>query len=259
MKGIKTLDGDVAIVTGARRGIGRAIALSFAEAGAAVCVGDVVTEDRKLDAVADEIQQLGGRSLAQGVDITRKVDVDHMVQKVVSEFGKIDILVNCAGMWIPGQTIVECDEYNWDIVLNTNLKGTYLCCQAAAREMIKQKCGRIINIASDLALYPLPGVGAYSVAKAGIIMLTQQLAIELGEYGIRVNAIAPGMVKTDMNTEIRSSPEVEQQFARKMVLGRLGEPTDISKTALFLASDSSDHITGQTIVANSGGIIPSLF
>jgi NAD(P)-dependent dehydrogenase (short-subunit alcohol dehydrogenase family) len=259
MMGIKTLDGDVAIVTGARRGIGRAIALSFAEAGAAVCVIDAVTDDGKLYVVAEEIKKLGQSSLALGVDITHKAEVEDMIHKVIGELGKIDILVNCAGMWIPGQTIVECDEYNWDIVLNTNLKGTYLCCQAAAREMIKRKRGRIISIASDLAIYPIPGVGAYSVAKAGIIMLTQQLAIELGEYGIRVNAIAPGMVKTDMNTKIRSSPEVEEQFARKMVLGRLGEPIDIAKTALFLACDGSDLITGQTVVANSGGIIPSLF
>ncbi len=256
---MNSLEGDVAIVTGGRRGIGRAIALCFAEAGAAVCVSDVVTEDGKLDGVAEEIRQLGGRSLAQRVDITHKIEVDNMVRKVVGEFGKIDILVNCAGMWIPGQTLVECDENNWDSVININLKGTYFCCQAVAREMVKRKRGSIVNIASELGIYPLPGIGAYGVAKAGIILLTQQLALELGNSKIRVNAIAPGMVKTDMNIEIRTSPEVEREIASKIVLGRLGEPNDISKTALYLASDSSDHITGQTIVANGGGIIPALF
>ncbi len=256
---MNSLEGDVAIVTGGRRGIGRAIALCFAEAGAAVCVSDVVTEDGKLDGVAEEIRQLGGRSLAQRVDITHKIEVDNMVRKVVGEFGKIDVLVNCAGMWIPGQTLAECDESNWDIVVNTNLKGTYFCCQAAAKEMVNRRRGKIINIASDLAIYPLPAIGAYGVAKAGIILLTRQLALELGTYGIRVNAIAPGMVKTDMNIDLRTSPEVEKQMASKWVLGRLGEPVDISKTALFLACDSSDLITGQTVVANGGGIIPSLF
>lgn len=256
---MNSLEGDVAIVTGARRGIGRAIALCFAEAGASVCVSDLVMEDGILEAVAEEIRQVGRRALAQKVDISRKVEVDDMIRKVVDEFGKIDILVNCAGMWIPGQTLVDCDENNWDIVVDTNLKGTFFCCQAVAKEMVKRRLGRIINLASDIAIYPMSGIGAYGIAKAGIIFLTQQLAIELGEYGIRVNAIAPGMVRTDMNIHLRSSPEVEEQLASKMVLGRLGEPVDISKTVLFLACDNSDHITGQTIVANSGGIIPSLF
>lgn len=253
-----SLKGDVAIVTGARRGIGRAIALALAEAGAAVCAADIVTEDGLLDAVAEEIQQIGGGSLAERVDITRKEEADSMIQKVVGEFDKIDVMVNCAGMWIPGQTLIECDEKNWDTVVNTNLKGTYFCCRAVGVEMVKRRKGSIINIASDLAIYPLPGIGAYGVAKAGVIMLSRQLALELGEYGIRVNAIAPGMVKTDMNIEIRSSPEVEEKIASKMVLGRLGEPLDIGKAALFLACDSSDIITGQTIVVNSGGLTASL-
>ena len=192
------------------------------------------------------------------VDIAHKAEVDKMVQRVIAEFGKIDVLVNCAGIWIPGQTLVECDEDHWDKVINTNLKGTYFCCQAAAREMVNRRRGNIINIASDLGINPAPGIGAYAVSKAGIIMLTKQLALDLGKYRIRVNAIAPGMVKTDLNIEIRSTPEVERQIASKMVLGRLGEPGDISKVALYLASDNSDYINGQTIVVNSGGVIPSL-
>ena len=254
---IHVLEGDVAIVTGGRRGIGRAIALAFAEAGATVCICDVVTQDGKLDAVAREVQQFGQRSLALGIDISHRDEVEGMVQQVISEFGKIDILANCAGIWVPGQTLVECDESNWDRVVNTNLKGTHFCCQASAREMIDRRRGNIINIASDLGINPLPGIGAYAVSKAAIIMLTRQLALELGKYRIRVNAIAPGMIKTDMNIETRSSPEVEREIAGKRVLGRLGEPSDISKTAIYLASDNSDHVTGQTIVVNSGGVIPS--
>jgi len=254
---IHVLEGDVAIVTGGRRGIGRAIALAFAEAGATVCICDVVTRDGKLDAVAREVQQFGQRSLALGIDISHRDEVEGMVQQVISEFGKIDILANCAGIWVPGQTLVECDESNWDRVVNTNLKGTHFCCQASAREMIDRRRGNIINIASDLGINPLPGIGAYAVSKAAIIMLTRQLALELGKYRIRVNAIAPGMIKTDMNIETRSSPEVEREIAGKRVLGRLGEPSDISKTAVYLASDNSDHVTGQTIVVNSGGVIPS--
>jgi 3-oxoacyl-[acyl-carrier protein] reductase len=254
---INVLEGDVAIVTGGRRGIGRAIALAFAEAGATVCICDVVTQDGKLDAVAKEIKQFGQRSLALGIDISHRAEVEGMVQQVITEFGKIDILANCAGIWVPGQTLVECDESNWDRVVNTNLKGTHFCGQASARGMIDRRRGTIINIASDLGINPLPGIGAYAVSKAAIIMLTRQLALELGKYRIRVNAIAPGMIKTDMNIEIRSTPEVEREIASKRVLGRLGEPSDISKTAIYLASDNSDHVTGQTIVVNSGGVIPS--
>jgi len=256
---MNSLEGDVAIVTGGRRGIGRAIALAFAGAGADVCIIDAETQDGKLDTVAKEIQKFGQRSLALKVDIAHKVEVDNMVQRVAGEFGKIDILVNCAGIWIPGQTLVECDESNWDKVINTNLKGTFFCCQSVAGEMINRRRGKIINIASDLGRTPQPGIGAYAVSKAGVIMLTQQLALELGEYRICVNAIAPGMIKTNMNVELRSTPEAEREIAGKMVLGRIGEPSDIGKTALYLASDTSDYITGQTIVVHGGGMIASLF
>ena len=255
----KLLEGRVAIVTGGRRGIGATIALEFAQVGANVSVCDIVTEDGKLEEVAKEIQKLGQRSLALGVDVTRKADVANMVQRVIAEFGKIDILVNCAGMWIPGQTVLECDENNWDIVINTNLKSTYLCSRAVAGKMVNQKQGNIINIASGLGINPSQGIGAYGVAKAGIILLTRQLALELAQYNIRVNAIAPGMVKTDMNIQLRSTPEVERKIASGMVLGRLAETSDISSVALFLASDNSSYMTGHTVVVDGGGqILPPL-
>lgn len=252
-----SIQGQVAVVTGARRGIGRAIAMALAQAGSAVCVCDVVTEDGRLNDVAKEIRGLGQPSLPIEVDITRKSDVEAMVQRVIAEFGKIDVLVNCAGVWIPGQTLVECEEDNWDRVMDTNLKGTFFCCQAAGVEMIKAHRGSIINIASDLGIDPIPGIGAYGIAKAGIIMLSRQLALEFGKSGIRVNAIAPGMVKTDMNAQLRSTPEAERAIAAKVVLGRLGETGDIAKTVLYLASSLSEHVTGQTMVVNGGGFLLS--
>jgi NAD(P)-dependent dehydrogenase (short-subunit alcohol dehydrogenase family) len=251
-----SLQGQVAIVTGARRGIGRAIAQALAEAGSGVCVCDVVSQGR-LDNVAKEISGLGRPCLALEADVSRKRDVDGMVQRVMAEFGKIDVLVNCAGVWVPGQTLVECDESDWDRVMNTNLKGALLCCQAAGVEMIKAGRGSIVNIASDLGIDPIPAIGAYGISKAGLITLTRQLALELGKSGIRVNAVAPGMVKTDMNVQIRGTPETERAIEARVVLGRLGEPGDIAKTVLYLSSSLAEHVTGQTMIVNGGGFAPA--
>lgn len=248
------LEGNVAIVTGGRRGIGKAIALALAGAGSSVAIC-ALNQDAKLDAVANEITQLGQRSLALKADVSRKADIDNMVQRVLSEFGKIDILVNCAGIIISGYTLLECNEVDWDSVINTNLKGTYLCSQAVAKKMVAQRRGNIINMTSDLGINPTPGIGAYGVSKAGIILLTRQMALELAKYNIRINAIAPGMTRTDMNIHFRSTPEMERKIASARVLGRLAEPSDISKVALFLASDNSSYITGETITVNGGGQI----
>lgn len=251
----RSLEGKVAIVTGSGGGIGKAVALSFAEAGADVALCDLATQEGKLAAVAEEIRQLGQRSLALRCDVTQKADVDNTVQQVIDEFGKIDILVNCAGIYITGKTLLECDEDDWDKVINTNLKGTYFCCQAVGKRMVDQKRGNIINFASQAGINPSPGTGAYSVSKAGVIMLTRLLALEIARYNIRVNAIAPGWVKTDMNIHLRPTPEVEKGIASQFVLGRLGEPEDISKAVLFLASDNSSYITGQALSVDGGGHI----
>ena len=250
-----SLEGKTAIVTGGRRGIGKAIALAFAEAGADVAVCSQTGDDR-LAAAAEEVKKLGRRSLAIRADVSQKADVDNMVQRVMDEFGKIDILVNSAGMWIPGQAVLECDEDNWDKVINVNLKGTYLCCQAVGKKMVDQKSGNIINMASKGGVTPRPRAGAYCTAKAGVIMLTRQLSLELAGYNIRVNAIAPTWVKTDMNIHLRTSPEDEKRYAETIVIGRLGETGDIDKVAVFLASDDSSFITGQTIVVDGGGDAP---
>jgi 3-oxoacyl-[acyl-carrier protein] reductase len=246
------LKGKIAIVTGSRRGIGRAIALSLAGAGANLVVCDLIVNDGKLNEVAEGIRQLGRKALALKVDVARRAEVEEMVQRTVSQFGRIDILVNCAGVWIAGQTLLECDEESWDKVMDVNLKGTYLCCNAVSKIMVKQKSGNIINLSSQVGLNPSPALGAYAISKAGIIMLTQQLALELANNHIRVNALAPGVVKTDFNIDLWKDPQVAKQIADSIPLGRMAEPDEIARAALFLTSDDASYITGTIININGG-------
>ncbi len=248
----KCLEGKIALVTGSRRGIGRGIALALAAQGANVAVSDVVTNDGKLSRTAAEVHDLGADSLEVEADISRRADVENMVSKTVGVFGRIDILVNCAGVWIPGQTLLDCPEENWDKVIDTNLKGTYLCSQAAGRVMVGQKSGSILNLSSEVGLTPGVGGGAYSISKAGIIMLTKQLALELARYKIRVNALAPGVVKTDFNSQFWKDPLVERRSAQMVPLGRLAEPEDIAAAVVFLASDAASYITGEILSINGG-------
>jgi NAD(P)-dependent dehydrogenase (short-subunit alcohol dehydrogenase family) len=246
-----SLEDKTALVTGSRRGIGKAIALAFAEAGADVAVCSQ-TGDETLEAVAKEIRNLGRRSMAIKADVSLKADVDAMVDKVIDNFGKIDILVNCAGMWIPGRYILDCDEESWDRVLNVSLKSVYLCCQAVGKRMVERKSGNIINMSSRAGIYPRRMAGSYSAAKAGVIILTKQLALELADYNIRVNAIAPGFVRTDMTSSLLT-PEGEKRIAEGILIGRVGEADDIIGAALFLASDAAKFIMGETIVVDGGG------
>ncbi len=253
----KDLKGKVALVTGSRRGIGKAIALALAGAGADLAVCDLVADDGLLEKTAQEVHELGRQSLALPIDISQRDQVEKTVQQVIHRFGRIDILANCAGVWIPGQTLVECPEENWDKVIDTNLKGTFLCCQAVGKFMIQQNTGNIINISSQVGLNPGTAIGAYSISKAGIIMLTRQLALELSSHHIRVNALAPGVVKTDFNINIWKNPESEKQLAKAIPLGRLAEAEDIAQTALFLASDESVYITGAVINIDGGWQVPA--
>jgi len=246
-----SLEGKVAIVTGGRRGIGRAIALAFAEAGADIVVCDRVVEDGELEAVAEEIRRLGRRSLAIQADITRKGDMDNLVQRVVAEFSAVDILVNSAAMNIRAP-LLELREDGWDRIINTDLKGYYLCSQAVAGRMVEQKRGNIINMASTAAMKAAPEMGAYCIAKAGVVMLTRVLALELARYNIRVNAIAPSMVKTKFSQPLWSDPKTLKQIEAELPLGRLAETGDIIGSALFLASDASSYITGHTIIVDGG-------
>lgn len=239
----------VAIVTGGSRGIGRVIALGFAEAGADVVVCSRTLPD--LERVAEEIRALGRRSLAVETNIAIKSDVDNLVAKTVAEFGTIDILVNNAAMNIM-RPLIELREDGWDKVMNVGLKGYYLCSQAVAKVMIEKKSGNIINIASGAAVKAAPMLGAYSISKAGVVMLTQLLAADLARYNIRVNAIGPGMVKTGFSQPMWSNPEMLKAIEAGIPLGRLAEPEEIMAVALFLASDASSYITGQTIYADGG-------
>jgi len=247
-----SITGKTALITGGNRGMGRAFALAFAEAGAdvAICARD--TEDT-LKAVAEEIKRLGRRSLAIKADISRKADVESVVEKTVAEFGSIEILLNNSGIISRG-FLFEADEDIWDQVIDTNLKGCYLCSQAVSKTMIERKRGNIINIASIAGLRALPERTAYSIAKGGVIMLTRVLARELGSHNIRVNAIAPGLVRTRMAELTLSDDQATERVLSDTPLGRVGETSDIVGAALFLASDAAGWITGHTIVVDGGRI-----
>ncbi|MAF86184.1 MAG: short-chain dehydrogenase [Dehalococcoidales bacterium] len=247
-----SLEGKVAIVTGGKRGIGKAIALAFAEAGADVAICSRVIKDGELQATANEIQGLGRRSLAVQADITRKTDVDNLVQRVVDEFTAIDILVNNAGIYFVDPPLLDVPEGDWDKIINVNLKGHYLCSQAVGKRMVDRKAGNIINIASELAIKPSSEAGVYCIAKAGVVMLTRVLAKELASYNIRVNAIAPGAARTKMLEYLLSDSEALKQYEAQIPLGRIAEPGDIIGTALFLASEASSYITGHTILVDGG-------
>jgi NAD(P)-dependent dehydrogenase (short-subunit alcohol dehydrogenase family) len=248
-----SLEGRVAIVTGAKRGIGKAIAVAFAEAGANVVVATRVVRDATgdLEAVADEIRQLGRRSLAIQADVSQKADVDNMVRRTMEEFGFIDILVNNAGIG-SGPPLIDTPEDTWDRVIDVDLKSCYLCSQAAGRTMIERRRGSIINISSAGGIRGFSGRNTYNIAKAGVIMLTKVLARDLGKHNIRANAIAPTIIKTPMTQGMTDNPQAAAAEAARIPLGRLGEVEDIVGPAIFLASDASSYISGDTIVVDGG-------
>ena len=256
-----SLEGRVAIVTGARRGIGKEIALTLAEAGADVAICDVAVEDGQLEAVAKEIEKLGRRALALQTDITRKTDVENLVQKTVDEFAAVDILVNNAAIQ-QKNLLLEFTEDDWDNIVDTDLKGCFLCSQAAGRRMIERgRGGNIINIASINSVRPFMKSGPYSAAKTAVVTLTETLALELAGDKIRVNAVAPGLVRTRMSegeAELmvgRDPAAIEayfQQWVEKTPLQRMGQTSDIAAAVLFLASDAASYITGILILVDGG-------
>ena len=245
------LDNKTAIVTGARRGIGRAIALALAKEGANVVVSDISQED--CQTVVTEIEGLGRKGLALKCNVTSRAEVEDIVRRAVAEFGKVDILVNNAGI-ISFKPFLELTEEDWDNTLNVNLKGQFLCAQAAAKEMAKNKWGRIINIASISSggcgiAFPL--IAHYTASKGGVMALTEALALELTPQGINVNAICPGAIDTDMVKAVKEGGQLEQLLLR-IPKGRIGQPEDIANLAVFLASDESDYISGAAIVIDGG-------
>ena len=247
------MTGKVVLITGGRTGIGKALALAFAGVGADVAICSRTDEGNTLEAVADEIRKLGQRALAIKADVSRKHDVENMVEKTIVELGDIDILINNAGI-LARRSLLETEEDVWDEIMDTNLKGTYLCSQAVGRIMLKRKKGNIINVASAIGVRATLNRAAYSVAKAGVIMLTRVLARELGSYNIRVNAIAPWVVNTRMNEALLSDPDFTKAALANTPLGRFGETDDITGAALFLASDAASWITGQIVVVDGGYI-----
>ena len=241
-----SLNGRVALVTGAKRGIGRMIALTFAEAGADVVVCGRTLPD--LEKVAGEIGALGRRSLAVKTDVSMKSDVDALVDRVVQEFGTIDVLVNNVIVYARGP-LVELAEEDWDTTINIGVKGYFLCAQAAARVMMEKKKGSIINMVSTAGIRPTGRQGAYSIIKAADEMMVKLLAAELAEYNIRVNALAPTVVKAE-NTNV----EMFRGFMTQLPLGRLTEVEELAAAALFLASDAASYVSGHTLVVDGGRI-----
>ncbi len=240
------LGGKVALVTGAKRGIGRAIALTFAEAGADVAIcGRTLAA---LEPVAGEIRARGRRALAVQTDVSRRAEVEALVERVVRELGTIDVLVNNAVIYARG-SLVDLPEEDWDRTVNVGLKGYYLCAQAVARVMMEKRRGSIINVCSTAGIRPTGWQGAYSVIKAGDEMMAKLLAVELAAYGIRVNAVAPTVVRTE-NTNV----ELFRNFMAQLPLGRLTEVDELAAAVLFLASDAASYISGHTLVVDGGRI-----
>ncbi len=247
------LEGKVAVVTGGGTGIGRSIAIEFARAGA-----DVVIASRRkeiLEQVASEIETLGRNSLAVQTDVSHKADVEKLFQETTTRFKTVDILVNCASVGDVREQIIDLQEEDWDRAMDINVKGYFLCSQAAGKILAEKKSGAVVNIASVSAVRPRTNGGMYNITKAAEVMLTLVLAKQLAAFNIRVNAIAPGFVKTDMTKELWSDPERLERVENRIPLGHLGEPEDIAKTALFLASDDAKHITGHTVVIDGGQLL----
>jgi 3-oxoacyl-[acyl-carrier protein] reductase len=243
-----SLEGKVALVTGGGRGIGRAIALGLAQAGADVAVA-VSRDVAAAEAVAEEIRSLGTRGIARHADVSSSEQAETLVATTVSELGRIDCLVNNAGITRDGLLMRMSDE-DWSAVLNVNLTGTFNCTKAAVRRMVRQRSGRIVNITSIMGITGNPGQANYAAAKAGVIGLTKTTAREVASRSITVNAVAPGWIRTQMTEGLPE--ELKASVQERVPLGRLGEPEDIAGVVVFLCSDASSYMTGQVLVVDGG-------
>jgi NAD(P)-dependent dehydrogenase (short-subunit alcohol dehydrogenase family) len=244
-----SLQGKVAIITGASGGVGRALSNGFAESGASLVLA--ARRLTPLQAVADEIGVQGGKALAVPTDITDSVQVSKMVEMAMKEFGRLDILVNCAGGG-PREPTLNITEESWDKTVDFNLKGAFLCSQAAGRVMIEQRSGSIITFSTTAAQLPAAGESHYTAAKAGVIHLTRVLAAEWGRYNVRVNCISPGLIDDEHGRAVMGA-EFEK-YARRTSLGRAASPEDILGVAIFLASGAASYITGVIMNVNGGPI-----
>jgi len=246
-----SLKGKIAVVTGGSRGIGRAIALSLAQKGANVVV-NYTSNAEKANEVVSLIENMGSKALAIKADISNPNDVQELVKEVEKHFSSIDILVNNAGI-TKDSLLIRMKDEDWESVINTNLKGTYLCTKYIGKKMMKQRFGKIVNIASVVGIMGNAGQSNYSASKAGVIGFTKSIAKEFSSRGINVNAIAPGFIETDMTD--RLPEEVVNNYSKNIPLGRLGTPQDIANLVVFLCSEESSYITGQVINVDGGMVM----
>jgi NAD(P)-dependent dehydrogenase (short-subunit alcohol dehydrogenase family) len=251
------LTGQVAIVTGAGRGIGKAIALGLAQAGADVVVAARTTEE--IEDTALIIRDLGRKALAIPIDVRDMDQIFGMLDKTLASFSRIDILVNNAGGGVPLNYLLDIKSSEWETAIQLNLNSVFLCTKAIGGEMVKLQSGSIINISSVAGLGPYPRVAAYAAAKAGVISFTKTLAVEWAPHNIRVNAVAPGPVMTPFMRKLAAEDSPRRQAQLKCIpLGRFGTPEDIAGVVIFLASNPSSYVTGETIVVD-GGLTTTVF
>ena len=248
---MKRLQDKVAIITGSRRGIGKGIAIAFAKEGCKVVVSDYV-EDKDGKNTVDEIKKLGSDAIFVKADVSKERDVKNLVDKAVKKFGKLNIIVNNAGIVSFG-TADTLTEKDWDKVINVNLKGVFFGTKYAAKQMLKQgKGGRIINISSIAGLVGFPGISAYCASKGGVTEFTREAALDYASKGITVNAIDPGVIVTDMTKDMIENKETNKNLLENTPVGRFGKPEDIGNAAVFLALDESSFITGHNLVVDGG-------
>ncbi|QQZ07979.1 3-oxoacyl-[acyl-carrier-protein] reductase [Heyndrickxia vini] len=245
------LEGKVALVTGASRGIGREIALELAREGANVIVNYAGSEARANE-VVEEIKGLGREAKAIQCNVGNNDEVQGMIKETIDLFGKIDILVNNAGI-TRDNLLMRMKEDEWDDVINTNLKGVFLCTKGVTRQMMKQRSGKIINISSIVGVSGNPGQANYVAAKSGVIGLTKTTAKELASRGINVNAVAPGFITTEMTDKLPE--DVQSEMLKQIPLARFGEPQNVANVVIFLASSASDYMTGQTLHVDGGMVM----
>lgn len=245
------LGNKVALVTGASRGIGRAVALALAKAGAKVVVNYAGNAQAAADTV-EAITAFGGEAIAVQADVAQADAVETLIKQALDAYGRIDILVNNAGI-TRDNLLLRMKEDDWDAVMNTNLKGIFHCTKQVSRIMIKQKSGKIINMTSVVGVMGNAGQSNYAAAKAGVIGFTKSMAKELAARGITVNAIAPGFIATDMTAVLPD--QVKAEMADNIPLARMGQPEEVAAAAVFLASDSADYITGQTLHVDGGMVM----
>lgn len=245
------LDGKIALITGASRGIGRAIALELAKAGATIVI-NYAGNMKAAEEVERMIVDQGGEAMIIQADVSKTEAIDHMVDTVMDAYGRIDILVNNAGI-TRDNLLMRMKENDWDDVLNTNLKSVYYCTKVVSKLMMKQRSGRIINMTSVVGLTGNAGQSNYAAAKAGVIGFSKSMAKELASRGITVNLVAPGFIDTDMTAGL---PEkVKEELLKSIPLAKLGSPEDVAQAVLFLASDAASYITGQTLNVDGGMVM----